>query len=71
MGKLGLRENNISNLMRNQKQFMSKMNNIMDPNMLKQLGGANNMVNILKEFTKMDDLGVSMANMMKQMGLKK
>ncbi|CDO66965.1 signal recognition particle SRP54 [Plasmodium reichenowi] len=71
MGKLGLRENNINNLMRNQKQFMSKMNNIMDPNMLKQLGGANNMVNILKEFTKMDDLGGSMANMMKQMGLKK
>ncbi|CRG94696.1 signal recognition particle SRP54, putative [Plasmodium gallinaceum] len=71
MGKLGLRENNISNLMRNQKQLLSKMNNMMDTNMLKQMGGANNMVNLLKEFSKMEDLGGTMSNMMKQMGLKK
>ncbi|SBT43047.1 signal recognition particle subunit SRP54, putative (SRP54) [Plasmodium ovale wallikeri] len=74
MGKLGLRENNLGNLMRNQKQFLSKMNNMMDPSMLGGMGagpGANNMVNLLKEFTKMDDFGGSMSNMMKQMGLKK
>lgn len=71
MGKLGLKDNNIGNLMRNQKQLMSKMNNIMDTNMLKQLGGAGNMVNMLKEFSKMDDFGGTMNNMMKQMGMKK
>ncbi|CAG9473852.1 signal recognition particle subunit SRP54, putative [Plasmodium vivax] len=71
MGKLGLRENNLNSLMRNQKHFLSKMNNFIDPSMLGQMGGPNNMVNILKEFTKMDDLGGSMANMMKQMGFKK
>ncbi|CRH01425.1 signal recognition particle subunit SRP54, putative [Plasmodium relictum] len=71
MGKLGLRENNINNLMRNQKQLLSKMNNMMDTNMLKQMGGASNMVNLLKEFSKMDDLGGTMSNMMKQMGFKK
>ncbi|VWU51287.1 signal recognition particle subunit SRP54 [Hepatocystis sp. ex Piliocolobus tephrosceles] len=71
MGKMGLKDNNINNLMRNQKQFMSKINNIMDPNMLGQMGGPNNMMNILKEFTKMGDFGSSMTNMMKQMGMKK
>lgn len=71
MGKLGLKDCNINNLMKNPKQLFSKMNNLMDNNMLKQLGGTNNMMNMFKEFSKMDDFGSTMANMMKQMGLKK
>lgn len=70
MGKLGLRDNNMGNLMRNPKQFMSKMNNMMDPNMFNNMGGANNMVNMLKELTKMDDFGGVMSNMMKQIDRK-
>lgn len=71
MGKLGLKDCNMNNLMKNPKQLFSKMNNLMDNNMMKQLGGANNMMNIFKEFSKMDDFGGAMANMMKQMGFKK
>lgn len=50
MGKIGLtKEGTLQNLMRNPQQMMSKVQNMMDPRILRQLGGAGNMVNLIKE----------------------
>lgn len=50
MGKIGLtKEGTLQNLMRNPQQMMSKVQTMMDPRILRQLGGAGNMVNLIKE----------------------
>lgn len=82
MGKSGLfgKGGDLSQLMRNPGQVMQKMTGAMDPRMLQQMGGAQNMMKMMKEFGKMEGgmgglmegLGgidpTQLANMQKMMG---
>ncbi|CEM20753.1 unnamed protein product [Vitrella brassicaformis CCMP3155] len=71
MGKLGLAKggNDLNQQMqRNPKQMLAKMQQMMDPRMLQQMGGAQNMMKIMKEMGKMENMG-GMQDMMKQMGM--
>lgn len=50
MGKMGLnKESAMQSVMRNPQQIVSRMQNMIDPRLLKQMGGASNLVNIIKE----------------------
>merc|ERR1719267_182649 len=65
MGKSGLfgKGGDMTQLQRNPGQVMQKMQNSMDPRMLQQMGGAQNMMKMMKEFGKMENMG-GMADMM-------
>lgn len=53
MGKIGLtKEAALQNLSRNPQQLLSKMQAAIDPRILRQMGGAGNMMNILREVSK-------------------
>merc|ERR1711870_179748 len=68
MGKSGLfgKGGDLTQLTRNPGQVMQKMQSAMDPRMLQQMGGAQNMMKMMKEFGKMESGG--MAGMMEMMG---
>merc|ERR1712048_1290804 len=78
MGKSGLfgKGGDMTQLGRNPAQVMQKMQSAMDPRMLQQMGGAQNMMKMMKEFGKMEGgmggLGgmdpVQLQNMQKMMG---
>ncbi|PHJ24052.1 signal recognition particle protein srp54 [Cystoisospora suis] len=69
MGKIGLtKEGTLQNLMRNPQQMMSKVQNMMDPRILRQLGGAGNMVNLIKELQSKEGME-NMQEMMRQMSM--
>ncbi|EPT25956.1 signal recognition particle SRP54 protein [Toxoplasma gondii ME49] len=69
MGKIGLtKESALQNMMRNPQQMMSKVQNMLDPRILKQMGGAGNMVNLLRELQSNEGME-GMQEMMKQMGM--
>merc|ERR1712187_790595 len=81
MGKSGLfgKGGDMTQLGRNPAQVMQKMQSSMDPRMLQQMGGAQNMMKMMKEFGKMEGgmggmggLGgmdpAMMQNMQKMMG---
>eukprot|EP00931_Biecheleriopsis_adriatica_P088757 TRINITY_DN62_c0_g1_i1.p1 TRINITY_DN62_c0_g1~~TRINITY_DN62_c0_g1_i1.p1 ORF type:complete len:532 (+),score=165.07 TRINITY_DN62_c0_g1_i1:49-1596(+) len=81
MGKSGLfgKGGDLTQLQRNPGQVMQKMQSAMDPRMLQQMGGAQNMMKMMKEFGKMENMGgmmeglggidpAQMANMQKMMG---
>jgi len=59
MGKAGLMKDtgDMANLNRNPKQVLQKLEKSMDPLMLQQMGGAQNMLNLMKEMDKKDDEG--------------
>eukprot|EP00919_Chromeraceae_sp_WS-2016_P025898 GHVR01061222.1.p1 GENE.GHVR01061222.1~~GHVR01061222.1.p1 ORF type:complete len:500 (+),score=116.32 GHVR01061222.1:109-1608(+) len=69
MGKLGLAskkgntQQELQQLKRNPKQMMQKVQQMMDPKLLQQMGGAGNMVEMIKQMGKMDSMG----DFMKQM----
>merc|ERR1719199_885116 len=65
MGKSGLfgKGGDMTQLQRNPGQVMQKMQNSMDPRMLQQMGGAGNMMNMMKEFGKMENMGGMMDGM--------
>ena len=68
MGKANFGKNNdISNLARNPNQMMKKMQNMVDPKMVQQMGGMGNIMNMMKEMGKMDGMG----DMMKAFGKKR
>lgn len=73
MGKAGLMKEtgDMANLNRNPKQVMQKLQNCVDPVMLQQMGGAQNMLNLMKEMEKMDDEGGSSDSSKKQKKNKK
>merc|ERR1711972_868068 len=56
MGKSGLfgKGGDMTQLGRNPAQVMQKMQSAMDPRMLQQMGGAQNMMKMMKEFGKME-----------------
>merc|ERR1719326_1677123 len=56
MGKSGLfgKGGDLTQLSRNPAQVMQKMQSAMDPRMLQQMGGAQNMMKMMKEFGKME-----------------
>merc|ERR1719359_80295 len=56
MGKAGLMKEtgDMANLNRNPKQVMQKLQSCMDPVMLQQMGGAQNMYNLMKEMEKVE-----------------
>ncbi len=57
MGKAGLgKVADMQNMMRNPGQMMKRMQNMMDPKMLKQIGGPQNLMNMMHEFGKMDNM---------------
>jgi len=81
MGKSGLfgKGGDMTQLTRNPGQAMQKLQSAMDPRMLQQMGGAGNMMKMMKEFGKMENMGGMMeglgdmdpsalANMQKMMG---
>merc|ERR1712060_854246 len=83
MGKSGLfgKGGDMTQLGRNPAQVMQKMQSAMDPRMLQQMGGAQNMMKMMKEFGKMENMGgmmdglggidpSQMQNMQKMMGKK-
>lgn len=57
MGKAGLgKAGELQNLMRNPGQMMKRMQNVMDPKTLKQIGGPQNLMNMMHEFGKMEQM---------------
>merc|ERR1719272_2779033 len=80
MGKSGLfgKGGDLTQLQRNPGQVMQKMQSAMDPRMLQQMGGAQNMMKMMKEFGKMENGGAMeglggmdpsmLQNMQKMMG---
>merc|ERR1719321_2421423 len=65
MGKSGLfgKGGDLTQLSRNPGQVMQKMQSAMDPRMLQQMGGAQNMMKMMKEFGKMENMS-GLADMM-------
>jgi len=59
MGKSGLfgKGGDLTQLTRNPGQVMQKMQGALDPRMLQQMGGAQNMMKMMKEFGKMESMG--------------
>merc|ERR1711877_62921 len=59
MGKSGLfgKGGDLTQLTRNPGQVMQKMQSAMDPRMLQQMGGAQGMMKMMKEFGKMEGGG--------------
>ncbi|KAL8428954.1 hypothetical protein ACSSS7_006865 [Eimeria intestinalis] len=65
MGKIGLtKEAALQNLSRNPQQLLGKMQAAIDPRILKQMGGAGNMMHLLKGSADMGD----MQDVMRQLG---
>merc|ERR1719335_12495 len=60
MGKSGLfgKGSDMTQLARNPGQVMQKMQSAMDPRMLQQMGGAQGMMKMMKEFGKMEGGGM-------------
>ena len=55
MGKANLgKANDMQQFMRNPQQMMKKVTGALDPKMLKQLGGAQNMMQMMKDMSKLD-----------------
>ena len=52
-----------NNLMRNSGQIMGKLQNMIDPKMMAQLGGAGNVMNMMKEMTSNPDMAKMMGDM--------
>ncbi|UKK00639.2 signal recognition particle protein 2 [Theileria orientalis] len=64
MGKMGLtKDNAVQNLMRNPNQLMNKMQSMMDPKILQQMGGPGTIMKLMREFSQNED----MQSLMKQM----
>mmetsp|Transcript_33885 Transcript_33885/g.91721 ORF Transcript_33885/g.91721 Transcript_33885/m.91721 type:complete len:503 (-) Transcript_33885:124-1632(-) len=59
MGKAGLMKEtgDMANLNRNPKQVLQKLQNCVDPMMLQQMGGAQNMLNLMKHMDNVDEEG--------------
>lgn len=57
MKNVGLtKEAAMQNMMRNPQQMLSKLQSVIDPRILKQMGGAGNMVNLLKDVSRREPL---------------
>ena len=60
MGKTGLMkggDDNMAKMMkRNPKNVMEQLSKAMDPRMLQQMGGAGNVMNMMQEMSKMEDM---------------
>ncbi|EEA06981.1 signal recognition particle protein SRP54, putative [Cryptosporidium muris RN66] len=55
IGKMGLGKKGDMGSLKNPLHFMQKMQRMIDPRMLKQLGGSNSMFNMMKEMEKMEN----------------
>ncbi|KAJ1463076.1 SRP54-type protein [Pelagophyceae sp. CCMP2097] len=68
MGKSGLIKGGEANMAkqmaRNPNNVMQQLHKAMDPRMLQQMGGAANVMNMMKEMSKMEDGGKGMAGML-------
>merc|ERR1719387_1123252 len=64
MGKAGLMKDtgDLTDLKRNPKQVLSKLESCVDPQMLQQMGGAQNMLNLMKEMEESPLPGMPGAN---------
>lgn len=71
MGKSGLMKGGDQmmnqKMMRNPQGVMQQLSKVLDPRMMAQMGGAGNIMNMMKEMSKMDPN--EMKNMMGGMGL--
>ncbi|KAF8819635.1 signal recognition particle SRP54 protein [Cardiosporidium cionae] len=69
LGKMGLsNEASMQHMMRNPQQMMSRMQHMFDPKVMKQIGGAGNLMNLMKELNHMDGAS-GIQNMMQQMSM--
>ncbi|KAF8822420.1 signal recognition particle SRP54 protein [Cardiosporidium cionae] len=67
LGKMGLsNEASMQHMMRNPQQLMSRMQNMFDPKVMKQIGGAGNLMNLMKGINQMDGSS-GLQEMMQQM----
>lgn len=67
MSKSGLgKQTDMTNMMRNPQQMMGKLAGIVDPRMLQQMGGMDNLMDMMKQVGKMEGMG----DMMKMFGKK-
>merc|ERR1712151_284737 len=59
MGKAGLMDEkgDMANLNRNPKQVLNKLQNCVDPQMLQQMGGAQNMLDLMKHMEQAENEG--------------
>ena len=51
VGATNLGKGGDKNMMRNPNQFMGKLQSMLDPKMMAQLGGAGNLMNMMKEMS--------------------
>lgn len=56
LGKKGFGGMDVQQLMRNPNQLMQNMQKSIDPRILKQMGGTQNMMKMMKELGKMDGM---------------
>ena len=57
LGKAGIgNPGNMSEIMRNPSAMMSKLGKVVDPRIMQQMGGPQNMMNMVKEFSKMEGM---------------
>ena len=67
MGKAGLgKGNDLQNMMRNPAQMMRKMQNIVDPRTLQQMGGVQNLMNMVQDFSQLEGQDKELKDMMKK-----
>lgn len=60
---LGKNMNDKNNLMRNSGQIMNKLQSMIDPKMMAQLGGSGNLMNMMKEMASNPDMAKMMGGM--------
>jgi signal recognition particle subunit SRP54 len=63
VGATNLGKGGDKNMMRNPNQFMGKLQSMLDPKMMAQLGGAGNLMNMMKEMSSNPDLQKMMGSM--------
>ena len=60
---LGKNLNDKNNLMRNSNQIMGKLQSMIDPKMMAQLGGAGNLMSMMKEMASNPEMAKMMGGM--------
>lgn len=69
MGKMNIgKGNDMANFQRNPAQMYKKLQSAVDPRMMKQLGGSANMMNLMKEMSKMEGMNDMLTGLPQQKG---
>lgn len=63
VGQTNLGKGSEKNIMRNPNQFLGKLQSMIDPKMMAQLGGAGNLMNMMKEMSSNPEMQKMMGSM--------